>query len=314
MNVSRINFVASVALTAAFSVAPGFALNLRSWVSHTGSDVNPCTVAAPCLTFQHAHDSTVSGGEVDALTPGDYGVLKIDRPITIDGGNLAYITVLGYQKGIDVEPTAAGATVVIRNLSINSYLAASVTTAGVGTPTNVGIYWGNGQILHIEDVAVNGTTQGIQAQLATTVSNPRIYMKAITVRNCPLHGVNLFSGTADSASIWAGIERAVIEGNYSGLYLYNSRVSVSRSNLTGNVNAGIFADHNSEINVEDTNIAFSICGINANFGTTVRMAANNIHDNTYGMLTTSATILSFGNNRVAGNALSETTSGAVALK
>ena len=107
-------------------------------------------MSAPCLSFQHAHDQTVSGGEVNVLTPGDYGVVKIDRAITIDGGNMAYITVHGLQKGIDVEPAATGATVVIRNLSINSYAVASVTTTGGVNTTNVGIYWGNGQILHIE--------------------------------------------------------------------------------------------------------------------------------------------------------------------
>jgi len=313
MNVSRINFAASIALTAVFSVAPGFALNLRSWVSGNGSDLNPCTVPAPCLTFQHAHDVTASGGEVDALTPGDYGLLKIDRPITIDGANMAYITGPLTLRGIDVEPAATGATVVIRNLSLNANNFAAVAGGNV-TPANVGIYWGNGQILHIEDVAINGMYQGVQTQLSTTLTNPRLYLKAITVRNCALHGVNVFSGLADGSSIWVGVERALIEQNYNGMNLYNSRVSISRSNLTGNINGGIFADHSSEVNVEDTNISFSNVGIFSTAGSTVRIATNNIHDNTTGLFTSSASILSFGNNRIAGNAVGETPTGAVALK
>src|SRR5215211_2888207 len=61
-----------------------------------GSDANDCTRANPCASFQRAHDQTLPNGEVNALTPGNYSSLTINRPITIDGnGTQASVTPFG---------------------------------------------------------------------------------------------------------------------------------------------------------------------------------------------------------------------------
>ena len=55
----------------------------RVFVAAQGSDSNPCTFAAPCRTFQHAHDMVAAGGEIDVLDPAGYGAVIITKSISI---------------------------------------------------------------------------------------------------------------------------------------------------------------------------------------------------------------------------------------
>src|SRR5690349_10741846 len=54
-------------------LTPASAQSNRTYVSAQGDDTNPCTAAAPCRTFQVAHDGTNSGGEIMVLNAGGYG-------------------------------------------------------------------------------------------------------------------------------------------------------------------------------------------------------------------------------------------------
>jgi hypothetical protein len=62
---------------------PACAQIVRTFVSGHGSDSNACTVAAPCRTFQHAHDTVGGGGEVVALDAAGYGSITINKSVTI---------------------------------------------------------------------------------------------------------------------------------------------------------------------------------------------------------------------------------------
>jgi hypothetical protein len=62
---------------------PANAQATRTWVSGVGDDANPCSRTAPCKTFAGAISKTASGGEIDCLDPGGFGVLTITKPITI---------------------------------------------------------------------------------------------------------------------------------------------------------------------------------------------------------------------------------------
>jgi hypothetical protein len=115
----------SVTMNAAQSVAATFTSTggtqaFRTWVSAlTGSDSNPCSRAAPCLTFAAALANTAAGGEIDALDYGDYGPVTITKAITLDGGNVAYIGA----SGSNAITILAGATdvVIIRKLLIDGF-------------------------------------------------------------------------------------------------------------------------------------------------------------------------------------------------
>src|SRR5438045_4016837 len=74
---------ALVLLLLPMAPAQALALPSRTWVSGVGDDANPCSRAAPCLTFQHAHDTTAAGGEINCLDPGNFGQVIINKSISI---------------------------------------------------------------------------------------------------------------------------------------------------------------------------------------------------------------------------------------
>jgi hypothetical protein len=81
--------VATAAGTSATSAADQFAYgSTRTWVAaDIGDDSNPCSRDAPCLTFATAFNATLAGGEIDVLSPGDYGPLTITKALTICNGD-----------------------------------------------------------------------------------------------------------------------------------------------------------------------------------------------------------------------------------
>src|SRR5690349_11535622 len=56
---------------------------MRTYVSGTGVDSNPCTFAAPCQTLQAALTKTAPGGEIQSLDSADYGHVTINQAVTI---------------------------------------------------------------------------------------------------------------------------------------------------------------------------------------------------------------------------------------
>src|SRR5271166_2419577 len=85
---NRIGLLAAVASTfvAVMAQAPAYAQQPRTFVSPTGSDSNPCTLVAPCRTFQAAIAQTNSGGEIAVLGSAGYNsgaTVNIDKPISI---------------------------------------------------------------------------------------------------------------------------------------------------------------------------------------------------------------------------------------
>src|SRR5581483_4551627 len=63
---------------------PAGAQATRTFVSGVGSDSNPCSRSALCLTWAGAISKTAAGGEIDALDPGGFGTVTITKSITID--------------------------------------------------------------------------------------------------------------------------------------------------------------------------------------------------------------------------------------
>src|SRR5438874_2658500 len=116
-----INALAIAIFTLAFA-SMAQAQATRTWVSGVGDDVNPCSRTAPCKTFAGAFSKTAVDGEIDALDPGGFGTVTINKAITIDGGTTGEAGILAAGTfGITVNLTASsGSNVVeLRNLSIN---------------------------------------------------------------------------------------------------------------------------------------------------------------------------------------------------
>src|ERR1044072_2263655 len=92
----------------AFYAAPAQA-QTRVFVAAQGADSNPCTFAAPCRTFQHAHDVVAAGSEIDVLDPAGYGALTISKAISTQATGFSGISVTSNGTGITINagPTDA---------------------------------------------------------------------------------------------------------------------------------------------------------------------------------------------------------------
>jgi hypothetical protein len=77
-----LSLIAFAAFAFACSMHTAPAQAQRVFVPATGSDGNP---ALPCRTFQHVHDVTPSGGEIDVLDFTGYGAPIITKAISIRG-------------------------------------------------------------------------------------------------------------------------------------------------------------------------------------------------------------------------------------
>ena len=128
------------------AAAPAQAQQNRTWVASFGSDLNPaCARTSPCQTFTGALAKTNAGGEINCLDSGSYGILTINKSISIlcegvVGGILAPAAI-----GVTVNASATD-VVVLRGLDIN----------GVGTGF-VGIQQlaAGSAALHIEDCRIH---------------------------------------------------------------------------------------------------------------------------------------------------------------
>jgi hypothetical protein len=220
---------------------PALAQNDMSWVSHSGSDSNTCTLALPCRTFQVALNNTNNNGIVKALDAGEYGTMFISKPITIDGNGVgASIQVTG--TGVNGMNLSAS-PVQIRNLAIHMSCTScegifssnnNVTIDNVtidGTPA-IGLKLDGGSAT-IQNVTVTGaTTTGIDLYLLTgsiTDSVVRSSNNGITVST-------VFTSSAVASVL---IERSKIISNTTGLAVQNfggasDTVWISDCVITGN--------------------------------------------------------------------------------
>jgi hypothetical protein len=295
--------VKSGVLAALLLASPALALNTRSFVSHNGSDLNNCSMPTPCLTWQHGHDQTVAGGEVDALDAGDFGSLSIDHAITIDGANLAYmINTSGFEVAIVIHTTPS-AIVIIRNLSMNSIPGSN--------PENA-ILWQQGSPLFIEHVAIEGYQTGIDA-VGSPYDNAvtrELFVTDATIRNCTNAGIWWALGDVPGG---VTVARTAIENSAIGIDFGGGKHNVSHTVISAAQQWGIYG-YTGEIQIEDSSVVNSGVGLFSGVNCIFRIAANNIHDNTTALVTQGGQILSFGNNRIAGNGGGESPSGTLLLK
>src|SRR5215831_17535226 len=97
---------------------------LRTFVSGSGSDANPCSLAAPCRSFQQAHNTVAAGGEVVALDAAGYGTLTISKAVTV--------TAIGIEASITSSAaTPMGVTIAAGAADVVTLRGITVISGGV---------------------------------------------------------------------------------------------------------------------------------------------------------------------------------------
>src|SRR6202034_2964727 len=162
---------AALAVTLVASL-PAHAQLTRTFVSSSGVDTNPCTVAAPCATFAHAYSLVASNGIVAALDPGKYGPFTITGPVTIDGNGWAAITVPANSNG-------SGSGITINGESSDNVILRGLEIDGAGQGVAAGIRFNSGASLTVTGCVVRNTVNGGDGLLfLNTGSSPEILVVA----------------------------------------------------------------------------------------------------------------------------------------
>jgi hypothetical protein len=215
MATTRLIPAAAAALAGLMMSAPSAHAIPRTFVSGAGSGA-ACTRAAPCATFQAAHDATDAGGEVNCVDAGEYGGVTITKSITIDcAGTVGSILAGGIGTAVTIN--TANVVVRLRNLNINGMV--------LGT---AGIRFGNGAALFVENCVIAAFNSGVPGD-------------GIGIRFAPPTGVTAQLYVTDSMVSGNG---RVADGG--GIVIQpagtgTARVSIKRSHLENNT-YGIFAN------------------------------------------------------------------------
>lgn len=186
-----------------------FGQNNRSAVSLTGNDAASCTVPDPCRTFGVAISKTNSGGEVVVLSTAGYGAFTVTQPVSIICPP-AYHAAMAPTSGTAITVNASGATVVLRNLYLNS----------LGGGTGVSIT--SDTVVHIEGLVVSGFG-GNGIEVVSTTGTAEVFVKDSEIRSNGASGIVATLGGGDAI---INIDHVRLQRNNWGL-VADSGVSLS---------------------------------------------------------------------------------------
>lgn len=278
---------------AMLSASPLLAQATRTWVSGVGDDVNPCSRTAPCKTFAGAISKTAAGGEINALDPGGFGAVTITKAMTINGGPGIAGVLVSTGNGITINAPAT-AVVFLKGLDID----------GLGTGL-AGINFVAGKALHVDDCLIYGfTSQGIN--FAPTGSSD-LFVSRTKIHTNPGAGIDIIPNGA-SAFAYAALTDVRLENNLRGLRAQDgSTVTITHSVASGNLNNGFVGVATSRpVTMSIENSMSTLNGASGVYSggaqSTFRISTSLITDNSaMGLQSVGGAIVSFGNNRVAGN-------------
>jgi hypothetical protein len=291
------------------------ATSLATFVSGTGTDSGACPIAAPCKTFQFAHDQTTAGGTIIVLTGGSFGGVNITKSISILAeGVEALINSKAASCGSAVCIAAGAAVVYLRGLTIDLNNAKSSS----------GITAGDGKALHVQNCVIRRVAEwGIHFRASTPSS--ALFVSNSTVMDSSYRGLEI-TDTSPGSYI-ATVDRVHVE-NSDSLNVFldaiggNNKATVRNSVISGNgdgiavqTNTGssttVMIDHTVMVNARHNSVGLSANGTSA----VVRVGDSTISANGFGLTNTSgAQMLSYKTNDVIGNGTNGAPSGTLTMK
>ena len=235
-----------------FSVAPAQAQAVRTWVSGTGNDANPCSRTSPCLTFAGALAVTASGGEINCLDPGGYGAVTIAQPVTIDCSETLGSILVSAANAININ--APGGSVILRGLEF----------AGVGTGVN-GINITAASLVMIEKSRIWGFTgNGVNVSVSALA---QVFLSDVTITQVSKAVSLTASGGAAIAYLnnvrAFGYTTSGVEASTTGIAIITDSVIVGSTGGTGiitSAGSGSIAIANSLIAANSTGLRVGAAG------------------------------------------------------
>jgi hypothetical protein len=197
----------------------------------SGSDSNPCTRTALCLTFAVA----LAGGEIDVVDPGDFGAATITKAISIDG---------------DVAGEAGAATA--------SGTSGIVISAGANDVINL-------HDLSFDGVNASGTSGVV------FLSGARLNINRCVFQGFAASGMTLSPGTGSATTTQVVVQDTTILNNATGLLIQPTggiavNVAMRRLRIANNSGEGLRVDGTGGSGVIKAAIADSTASLNASNG------------------------------------------------
>jgi hypothetical protein len=243
-------------------------------------------LANPCRGFTAALSVTDSGGEIVALDAAGYGVVTVNKSVTITANPGFYAGISAGSAASGVTVNTAGIRVILRGLNING-LAGSLTGVNVVADATVTIE--NCVISNFEDKGVRVSSASARVRISDSVirgSTDGVYVDnggRADVYRTKLSG-NSLSGLHVNGDIAATTSRAMVsdsEATGNGSYGFfaeitaagsgSARMSVTRSTASFNGQVGIYQKTeagDSVIGVSYTSVSFHPTGLeNSGTGT-----------------------------------------------
>lgn len=135
----------------------------RTWVSGVGDDANPCSRTAPCKSLAGTIAKTAEYGEINAVDPGGFGAVSINKSITIDLSSTEGGVLSGVGNGVNViaQPDDV---VTLRGLDIHG-----VQTGSPCVTTGSGLRILSAGKVRIEDSRISQFQRAVYAQPTSAV-------------------------------------------------------------------------------------------------------------------------------------------------
>ncbi|HEY2113972.1 MAG TPA: hypothetical protein VGJ51_02715 [Candidatus Angelobacter sp.] len=279
----------------------------RTYVSVNGSDGNTgigCPSTSPCRSFGAALGVTDIYGEVVAIDSGDYPQVTVTQSATLKAAPGVDATIFApWGDGVTIT-VGGGDIVVLRGLNVNGLNFGSS-----------GIRFTAGGVLKVENCNLaNFNNNGISMEAAGT-----LFVKDTEVQNA-FWGIRLQS---PAGLIHASIDGVHLEHGFTGVFAGENSQTTLRNSVVADytytaVNAGDYTGA-IELNLEGCLIQGSYTGIVSSGGggggtVIVRVSHSTITDNGLGLSSFSASLLSYGNNRLAGNSSDGSFTGLISLQ
>ncbi len=198
----------------------------RAYLKSTGSDANPCTVAAPCRLLPAALGAVSDGGEVWMLDSANYNTstVNVTKSVTVLAIPGAVGSLVAVGGGAAMSLATPGKKVALRNLSFTRL----ITSPG---------------------------THGVEMTNAAE----------LTVENCNFSNL-VNDGVSASGNGRVRVSGSVFSGNNVGVRAYgNAIVNISNTRLHDNGYSGVLADGISPglatVNVSDSTVTGSQFGV-----------------------------------------------------
>jgi hypothetical protein len=307
LQMNKFRFTISALAIAIFTLAfasMAQAQATRTWVSGVGDDANPCSRTAPCKTFAGAFSKTAASGEIDALDPGGFGAVSINKNITIDGSMTGVAGILNaLTTGINVN---TGATLVtLRGLSIQGAGSATrginITTTSAGSRVIV-------ENCFIVGQAGDGIVDSRSAGGSLDVFNT-------TIESNTGNGISA-NPSSGSTSIHVHIinSRFHANGGNGVLLGSNAQATIFNSLFTQN-SAGIFvqqtAGGTTSADVDQCVVSNNVAGFQANTSSSIIRVSNTtaIGNSNLAVVVGGGAVSSYGNNQTNGVAFPSTPTG-----